>query len=182
VQRTHARAALIATVCVVALVGCGSAVRPAPPPVRLTIDRPADGLTTLADQVLVSGTAAGAATVLVAGRPVPVTGGSFSVQVPVKPGTNVIDVLAGAPRAQDAMNAVRVVRQLPVRVPNLDGQAPSAAVGVLNRLGLRPRVRDVGGFLQSLLPMSERVCATSPPAGRLLPPRSAVEVQIAEIC
>lgn len=167
------------------LAGCGSVARPAPPALRLTIDAPVDGGTTLAPQVLVRGSVAPpsrAATVLVAGRPVALSAGRFSARVVVRPGSNVIDVLAGAPRARAAMGAVRVYRELPVTVPNLDGQSGPAAVADLRRLGLRPRVSDQSGFFQSLLPLSKHVCATRPAAGQLLAPGSYVSVEIAKIC
>lgn len=179
----RASLAIATTVCAAVIGGCGSAAQPAAPPVRLSVDSPADGTTTLGSQVVVSGTVApGAATVLVAGQQVAVSGGSFSARVPVRPGANVIDVLAGAPRAPAAMSAVRVYRLLPVAVPAVEGQSSSTAVTTLTRLGLRPRVHDVGGFLQSLLPMSEQVCSTDPPAGQLLAPGSAVQLQVAVFC
>jgi hypothetical protein len=121
--------------------------------------------------------------VLVAGKPVAVRRGSFTAVVPVAAGTNVIDVLAGSPRAADAMAVVRVYRQLPVAVPDVGGQDPSVAVRQLSRAGLRPRLQGGGGFFQSLLPfVSKQVCSTDPPAGSLLPPGSAVTLQIARFC
>lgn len=179
------RLGLLACIAALSLAACGSASRPAPPPLRLTIDSPSDGATTLARQVLVRGRVAPpseAATVLVAGRPVAASAGSFSVRVAVRPGSNVIDVLAGAPRARAAMSAVRVYRELPVTMPNLDGQSAPTAAADLRRLGLKPQVSDQSGFFQSLLPLSKQVCATEPPAGQALAPGSYVSVEIAKIC
>lgn len=178
----RARLSLAIVPCVAVLAACGGQARPAPPPVRLTIATPSDGTTTLSDSVQVSGDAPGAATVLVAGRSVSVSGGSFSAQIAIKPGANVIDVLAGAPRTQDAMSAVRVYRQLPVAVPNVLGKSASAAVAALTRVGLTAQLEDTSGFFQSLLPISKQVCATHPSADSRLAPGSRVTVQIAKIC
>ncbi len=173
-----------AAACAILLAACGSSARPAPPPVRLSVERPADGTTTLSAQVLVRGTVGpGTPTVLVAGRPATVRDGSFSAWVPVAAGANVIDVLAGAPRAAAAMSVLRVHRELPVAVPDVTGADPSAAARALGRAGLRARVRGAGGFFQSLLPfVSKQVCSTDPPAGSSLAPGSAVTLVIARIC
>jgi hypothetical protein len=174
---------LLVMLGVLVVAGCGSESRPAPPPLRLTIASPLDGSTTLAGQVIVRGMVSSrAATVLVAGRPAPVSGGSFSARVAIAPGSNVIDVLAGSPRAQAAMRAVRVYRELPVTMPDVTGRSAPAASAALRRLGLRPQVSDEGGFFQSLLPLSKHVCATRPPAGEELAPGSYVSVQIAKVC
>ncbi len=125
----------------------------------------------------------GAASVLVAGKPVPIRGGSFTAWVPVAAGTNVIDVLAGAPRAAGAMTVVRVYRQLPVAVPDVGGEDPTVAARQLANAGLHPRLQGGSGFLQSLLPfVSKQVCSTDPAAGSLLPPGSAVTLQISRFC
>lgn len=167
---------------VMLLASCAGTRRP-PPPVRLTIDGPADGTTTLAGQVQVSGRVTpGASTVLVGGQSVSVSAGNFATQVAVKPGANVIDVLAGAARAHPAMSAIRIYRQIAVAVPNLAGKSASAATSALRQVGLSPQIQDTGGFFQSLLPLSKHVCATEPPAARRLAPGSTVVLQIAKIC
>jgi hypothetical protein len=170
--------------CAFMLAACGSSTRPAPPPLNLSVTSPADGGRTLAPEVQVRGLVGpGAATVLVAGKRVGVRRGSFSAWVPVSAGTNVIDVLAGAPRALGAMTAVRVYRQIPVAVPDLAGQDPALAARQLSRAGLRPRLQGGGNFFQSLLPfVSKQVCSTDPPAGSLLPPGTAITLQIARFC
>jgi PASTA domain len=125
----------------------------------------------------------GSASVLVAGERVAVHRGRFSAWVPIAAGTNVIDVLAGASHAADAMTAVRVYRQLPVAVPDVTGQDPDSAANQLDRAGLRPQLEGGGGFFQSLLPfVSERVCSTDPAPGSLLAPGSSVTLQIARFC
>jgi beta-lactam-binding protein with PASTA domain len=81
------------------------------------------------------------------------------------------------------MAVVRVYRQLAVAVPDEVGQDPAVAARELSQVGLRPRLQGDSGFFQSLLPfVSEQVCSTDPPAGSLLPPRSAVTLQIARFC
>jgi hypothetical protein len=169
----------------VALFGCGGTgpTAPAVPPVRLSLTAPEDQATTLATEVQVTGTVSPQrATVLVAGRRATVQGGSFVASVPIRAGTNVIDVLAGVPRAAGAVTAIRVYRQLPVAVPDLSGQSPAAAMSRLVRLGLRAKVVDVGGFFQSIIPASKQVCRTVPPAARQLAPGTQVLVQVAKLC
>jgi uncharacterized Zn-binding protein involved in type VI secretion len=175
---------IVATIALglVMLAGCGSTVKPAPP-VRLTINSPSDGARTLAGDVSVSGTVSPAsATVLIAGNPVAVTGGSFTTTVPVRPGFNVLDVLASSPQATDAMNAVRVYRQILITIPDLGGESPSQASAQLTALGLVPSVQEGGGFLEPLLPGSPQVCQTDPSAGRTLTPGSPVRLQVAKLC
>jgi Glucodextranase, domain B/PASTA domain len=171
-----------AVTCIAAVAGCGGSALPAPPPIRLTIETPASS-STLAGEVTVAGRVAPEnATVLVAGNQIAVSGGSFSARVPVRPGANVVDVLAGSAQAPDAMTAVRVYREVPVAIPNLAGQDPSDATAALSALGLTANLQRAGGLLQSLIPVSAEVCATEPPPGRLVAPGSAVTVQVAKLC
>ncbi len=175
--------AVAAVACVAAIAGCGGSARPARPPVQLTVETPSTSSTTLASEVTVTGRVSpGTATVLVAGDRVAVSGGSFTARVPVRPGANVVDVLAGSAQAQDAMTAVRVYREVPVAIPNLSGQDPSDAIAALSALGLASNVQQAGGLLQSLIPVSAEVCGTEPPPGRLVAPGSAVTVQVAKLC
>jgi Glucodextranase, domain B/PASTA domain len=145
---------------------------------------PADGTTTLAPTVLVRGTVVSPslATVLVAGRRARVSGATFSAQVPIAPGSNVIDVLAGARGANAAMSAVRVYRELPVNVPDVTGQSISAATEQLRRLGLSAKVYDETNFFQRLLPISTQVCTMDPPAATAVAPGSAVALEVAKVC
>ncbi len=144
---------------------------------------PRDGSTTLATQVSVTGTVTpGTASVLVVGRSVATQRGSFTVRVPLRAGTNVLDVLAGAPGEQAAMTAVRVYREIAVAVPPLGGQDPTAAAQRLQLLGLRPQVENVGGFFEVLIPSSAQVCSTSPSAGARLAPGSQVKLEVAKLC
>jgi glucodextranase-like protein len=175
----------IALAVSVTMAGCaGSAAPPAPPAsVHLTVTAPRDQVTTLAPSVIVSGTVSPArATVLVAGRPVPVVHGGFGTRVSLGAGENLIDVLAGAPHAAGAASTVRVLRQLPVAVPDLTGVNPDVGTSRLAARGLASTQVDVGGFLQKLLPTSSRVCRTVPAAGRLVPPGTRVRVEVAKLC
>jgi PASTA domain-containing protein/glucodextranase-like protein len=132
---------------------------------------------------MVSGRVAPAtATVLVAGQRVAISGGSFSVQVPLRRGPNVVDVIAGAARAVGAMTAVQVYREVPIAVPDLTGDNPSDAVTRLGELGLKAQVQEASGLIESLIPVAAQVCVTTPAAGQLLPPGSEVTVHVAKLC
>ena len=165
-----------------ALSGCGNASHPTAQ-VQLRLAAPADGTRILATSIGVSGTVAPAtANVVVLGRSVAVNAGSFSARVALKPGTNLVDVLAGAPHAQGAMSVVRVFRELPVTVPDLAGASPSSAERQLEALGLAPRVHQSDGGLDFLLPIPRQVCVTNPGAGRGVAPGSTVTVTVSKLC
>ena len=88
---------MLCLVAPLAIVGCGGGSAHNQPPVRLTLAAPADGARLVQDTVHVSGTVSPtASTVTVAGKHVPVSGGSFGTEVQLQPGQNVVDVLAGA--------------------------------------------------------------------------------------
>jgi hypothetical protein len=178
------RGAVLSLGCVATLAACGSAAAPAPPQVRLSLTLPGDGTVTLAPRVIVKGAVATpkVGSVMVGGRPVPVRGGAFSVSVALRPGSNVIDVLAGAPGAQAAMSAVRVYRELPVTVPAMIGQSTSTAEAQLRRLGLSAKVYDEGSYFERLLPIPKQVCVSEPPAGQPVAPGSTVALEIAKVC
>ena len=148
-------AALTAT----ALAACGQAFD-AHPQISLRVATPGDGITVLKSSVLVSGTVSpSVASVQVLGHPVPVSGGSFSVQVPLAPGTNVVDVLAGAPHAQAAISVVRVVRELEVPVPDLIGESPTTAQSRLAAIHLTADVQKNAFPLDFLIPTPYSVCS-----------------------
>jgi hypothetical protein len=166
-----------------ALAGCGHTSKPRPVSVRLAVDSPSDGARVTDSTASVSGTVSPAgSTVLVRGRRVTARGGSFSANVPLDPGANVVDVLASAPRARPTMTAVRVYRQLLVTVPDVSGDSPSDAVRALAARRLTAKVQDVGGPLEFLVPSDRTVCDTQPPAGRQVPPGTAVQVHTAKLC
>jgi hypothetical protein len=166
------------------LAGCGSSTAtPAEIAVHLSLSGPVDGSRVTAGSVLVSGTVTPAdATVLVAGRGVAVAGGSFETQVALAPGQNIVDVLAGAPRSQPAMEAVRVFRQVDVPVPSVFGETIAAATAALRAGGLSARIVNNEPFYGFLLPGAPTVCTTSPPAGRPVPPGTVVTVNVSKSC
>jgi hypothetical protein len=166
----------------IAVAGCGTAARPITP-VQLVLAAPVDGTRVTNASVAISGTVSPAgASVLVLGQRVTVRHGAFSAQVSLQPGTNIIDVMAGAPRAPAAMAAVRVFRQVLVSVPNLVGDSPSDATSALRARGLVARTRDNDGFLGALIPTSPSVCSTTPPGGRQVLPGSPVTVTVSKTC
>jgi hypothetical protein len=177
------RAAALAAVLGFALSGCGGAATPAPP-VRLSVDAPADMSLLQAGSVEVRGLVSPAsARVTVEGHDVDVSDGRFSAQVPLQPGTNLVDVVAGAGGgARPAMVALRVRRQVRVRVPDLTGFTPSDAKDSLAGLGLRADVQEAGGLLELLLPEDARVCRTDPAGGGQVGPGSTVKVYAAKRC
>jgi hypothetical protein len=176
----------LVVVCVLAplaIVGCGGGSTPKRPPVRLTLAAPSDGARLLQDTVHVSGTVwPAAASVSVAGRRVPVSGGSFDTDVQLLPGQNVVDVLAGAKDSAAAMTAVRVYREIMVEVPDLVGQKPSEASSALTAKGLKPDVQNGDSGFDFLLPGSRQVCATDPDAGSKVAPGSTVKLFTGKLC
>ncbi|MGA2930095.1 MAG: hypothetical protein ABSG43_29720 [Solirubrobacteraceae bacterium] len=166
-----------------ALSGCRAATPRPAALVQLRLAAPADGTRIFATSIAVSGSVSpSSASVLVVGRSVPVSDGSFSTRVALKPGTNLVDVLAGAPDADQAMNVVRVYRELPVVVPAVAGDSVSAAQGRLRSVGLVAQLHDTDGGLDFLLPLPRHACSTSPPAGRGVAPQSTVVVTVSKFC
>jgi PASTA domain/Glucodextranase, domain B len=164
------------------LIGCGTNLKPEPQ-IHLQIAGPADGATVTVGSVLITGSVSPAgARVLVGGQAVSVTRGAFSWRVSLAPGTNIVDVLAGAPHAQAAMTAVRVYRQVYVSVPDVSGESPGSATQALRGLGLVARIQNIGHFYDFLLPTSPSVCGTSPPAGHSVLPGSTVTVSVSKTC
>jgi hypothetical protein len=174
---------VIAALLVVVLGGCGDAAKPAPP-VRLSVDAPADMALLQESSVQVRGVVSPpGARVSVEGRDVSVRGGRFSADVRLQPGTNLVDVVAGAGGgARPAMVALRVRRQVRVRVPDLTGSTPSDAKDALAGLGLHADVQEAGGLLELLLPEDARVCQTEPAGGSEVGPGTTVKVYAAKRC
>jgi hypothetical protein len=166
-----------------ALAGCGGGSTPTGPQIRLTLAAPADGSRLLQDNVHVSGTVSPAtAAVTVAGKRVNVSGGEFDTQVPLQPGQNVVDVLAGNEGSAAAMTAVRVYRELMVEVPDLVGQSASDASDALTAKGLEPKAENDDGGFDFLLPGSRHVCSTDPEAGSKVEPGATVTIVTSKSC
>jgi hypothetical protein len=164
------------------LAGCGATARPAPQ-VQLRISAPADGATVTSGSIAVSGNVSPAGTsVLVLGHSVQVSGGAFSAHVALAPGSNLIDVLAGAGRDRAAMTALRIDRQVLVAIPNVDNDSPSGAVQALHALGFATRVNNTDSFFDFLIPGSPGVCGTSPPGGHRVAPGTLVTVSVSKTC
>ncbi len=177
------RRASAAICALVVLGGCGESSKPAPP-VRLSVDAPSDMALTHGDSVEVRGVVSPAtAQVTVEGRDATVSGGRFSADVSLQAGTNLVDVVAGAPGgARPAMVAIRVRRDVKVSVPELAGVTPSDAKDQLAGLGLKADVQESSGILDFLLPEDARVCDTDPAAGAEVNPGTTVSVFAAKSC
>jgi hypothetical protein len=173
-------------ICALALLaGCGGGggTDASGPPVRLTVASPSDLAAVRTGTVEVRGTVRPAtATVKVAGEPAPVSGGSFSADVSLEPGVNVIDVLAAAGDDRPALTAVRVRRLLTVTVPDVTGLSTADARTALEGAGFRVDVKRSGGLLDELLGGEPAVCETSPAPGDEADAGSTVEVTVARHC
>src|SRR4051812_38672517 len=176
------RPVAVAAASMVLLAGCGANTKPGPP-VRLSIDSPSDQALTHDSSVDVKGTVEPVGTsVTVEGRRAPVRSGRFSATVDLDPGTNVVDVFAGRRGSVPAMVALRVRREVDVRVPDLGGATPSDAEDALAGLGLQADVKKSSGIIELLLPEDARVCETDPPEGSRVPPGTTVTVFVAKLC
>jgi hypothetical protein len=169
--------------CSLVVAACGGAGDRPAPPVRLTLTGPGDGAVVRGEHVQLTGRVVPAAAgVSVGGEPVTVQGGRFSTPVTLDAGGNVIDVMATAPQRSPALTAVRVIRQLTIRVPDVRGTSPDGAVARLTEAGLRPRLRDVGGVIDELLPTARDVCGTEPGSGVTVDRGAPVDVLVAKLC
>lgn len=166
--------------------GCSSDPEPAPAPlerVRLNVTGPADNAVVRDDSVRLTGRVTpSTAQVRVRGEDVTVQDGAFETTVPLEIGANVVDVLASSGRRRPAMAAIRVTRQVPVRVPDLLGASADEARDRLAGLGLRPRIEQGGSILDDLLPIDAVVCSTSPEAGTEVEGGAEVEVVVSKLC
>jgi hypothetical protein len=176
------RALFLAALTAVVFGGCGAAAR-SEPQIQLHLSEPADGVVVTSASVTVSGSVSPAgARVLVLGRVIPTAHGTFSTQVQLQPGTNLVDVLAGAVRAKAAMTAVRVYRQILVTVPNLGNDSPATATKALQALGLKVHVVDTDPFYSFLIPGSKGVCGISPNSGHRVLPGTTVTITESKTC
>jgi hypothetical protein len=174
-----AACALLPTACG----GADDAPRPAAP-VRLAITAPGDLGAVHEAEVEVRGTVRPAnATVMVGGRRARVASGTWSAQVGLEAGVNLIDVLASAGRARPALTVVRVRRLIQVAVPDLVGATADDAQRQLEDLGLKAAVQQSGGgFFDELLGGKPRVCETDPAADAEVDPGATVQLLTAKRC
>jgi hypothetical protein len=161
--------------------GCGDS--PAERPVRLEITAPTDAAVVHDGSVEVRGLVhPRGARVLVLGRPVRVARGEFRAVVPLRAGSNLIDVGASARGAAPAWNALRVTREILVTLPDLIGATRDDAIARLDALGLRAEVEEEGGLLDELLGGDWIVCASDPPAGRDVRRGAGIRLTVAKAC
>jgi hypothetical protein len=180
---------LLVLACLTAAVaGCGGdkeqrAQRPAPA-VDLEVTSPNDMATVSEETVEVQGTVAPAgAAVIVLGQRAPVSGGgTFRATVALEPGVNVIDVMASAAGRSPALTAVRVTREVPVTVPNLDGKKVDEVEQTLEDLGLVADIHKEGGLIDELLPGDPAVCEQTPAPGTQVRRGTKVEVVVTKRC
>jgi len=143
--------------------GCGDG--PAERPVRLEITAPTDAAVVDDDRVEVRGRVhPRGARVLVLGRRARVVRGEFRTVVPLREGSNLIDVGASSRRAAPVWDALRVTREVLVTLPDLTGATRDDAIDRLGALGLRAEVKEEGNLLDELLGGDWIVCETQPPA------------------
>jgi hypothetical protein len=173
-------------VVVAALAGCGGGRQPPRQPtehVRLQISAPTDGSTLRRGTADVRGSVSPrTSAVRVLGRPALVTGGRFTVVVPLEPGVNVIDVMATAPRRLPTLTALRVTRDVLVTVPSLDGVLEDDVDAALEPLGLHADVQRGGGLFDVLRSGERAVCEQAPAAGARVRRGRAVHVVVAKRC
>jgi hypothetical protein len=187
--RTMRRVLPLLAACVAAtLTACGGGGAADPPArplaqVHLQVSAPGDGASTRETSVTVRGTVEPAgASVRVMGQPAEVVGESFTADVDLRPGANVIDLAATAPHRGPVLTAFRVTREMPVQVPDLAGKSEGEARAAVEAVGLTLEVHDGGGLLDVVLPGSPAVCEQDPGAGEDVTRGTKVRVTVAKRC
>jgi hypothetical protein len=179
---------LIAALLAGSLASCGGSdpsarAAKALPQVHLTVTSPGDTATTRAATVTVRGTVEPpGASVSVLGHRAEVVGTTYTAQVALDPGANVIDLQATAPRRDPAMTAFRVTREMLIEIPDLSGLSPDDARTQVERAGLRYEEHNGDGFLDGILPGSPGVCEQDPSPGRQVTRGTTVKVLVAKRC
>ena len=182
------RPSLFVLACLAAAVaGCGGdggeRAQRAPLPVALSVSSPSDNSVVRSEKVVIRGSVEPArAAVRVLGTKASVSGGAFTAEVTLEPGANVIDVIATARGRGPAMTAVRVTRELPVHVPDLDGLEVAEAQDKVGHVGLVLDVNENGGLLDQLLPGEPAVCEQSPSPGDEVRRGTTVHVEVSRSC
>jgi hypothetical protein len=120
--------------------------------------------------------------VRVRGEPAHVRDGTFAAAVALEPGANVIDVIATARGREPAMTALRVVREMPVEVPDLEDAEISEAQERVADAGLELEVQESGGLFDELLGGEPAVCEQDPEPGALVRRGTTVVVAVARSC
>lgn len=161
--------------------GCGD--DPAERPVRLEIIAPTDAAVVNDDSVEVRGLVRPrGARVLVLGRRARVVRGEFRTVVPLREGSNLIDVGASVRGAAPAWDALRVTREVLVTLPDLTGATRDDAIDRLDALGLRAEVQEEGDLLDELLGGDWIVCESQPPAGSDVRRGARINLVVAKGC
>jgi hypothetical protein len=187
-RRARLAAPLLAASAALLATSCGGSDRDdraarALPPVRMTVTAPVDSATTREPTVTVRGSVSPpGSSVRVAGHAAEVVGATFTSDVDLDPGANVIDFAATAPGRGPALTAVRVTREMPVKVPDLSGLSPDDARAQVTGLGLRLDEQDAGGLLEDILPGKPGVCEQDPGAGKEVTRGATVRVLVAKRC
>jgi hypothetical protein len=176
---------LAGAACALLMTGCGGdKPAAAQAPVHLQVSAPADQDTVREGSVELRGTVSpSGATVLVRGEKAGVSGGSWTAQVSLEPGVNVVDVLASSGSARPALTALRVRRIVEVDVPDVTGLSADDAQKELEDADLKADLQtDKGGFFDDLLGGSPNVCDTDPAPGASVAPGTTVVVHLARDC
>ena len=176
--------ALVLVLAALAATGCGGDERPRVlGQVRLQVLSPPDAAVVEGDEVTLRGRVSpAAAEVKVRGEAAAVRAGAWTADVELDPGANVIDVSASARARRPAVAAIRVVRQVPVEIPDVENDDPQKAAQRLEALGLRVEVTRGGGLLDELLPASLGVCSIDPKPGTEVRVGTTVTLDVAKVC
>jgi PASTA domain/Glucodextranase, domain B len=152
-------------------------------PVRLEITAPTDAAVVHDGSVEVRGIVRPrGARVLVLGRRARVVRGEFRAVVPLRAGSNLIDIGATARGASPAWDALRVTREVLVELPDLIGATRDDAIDRLDALGLRAEVDEAGGLLDELLGGDWIVCASDPPPRSEVPRGASIHLTVSKGC
>ena len=166
------------------ITACGGDGGPPPPPVRVAVTAPSDLEVVHEGRVDIEGTVRPiSATVTVEGRRASIgDGGTFRATVSLQAGTNVVDVFASAGRARPALNAIRIRRQVTVRVPGLVGLSVDDARTQLSAAGLKADVQRDDSLFDRLLPGAPNVCSANPDAGSQVDPGTTIHLVASKRC